>query len=277
MTSDFIIDVSEADFEYQVLAYSQQAPVVVDFWADWCQPCKILGPILEKLAQEAQGDFRLAKLNVDENPNLTLRYAVRSIPVVKAFRNGEIIAEFIGAQPETRIRDFLHSIAPGKSDLLLEKGLSLLKLQQNKEAESTLRQVLDDDPENTQALLGLTKSLLLDGRAQESYAILKNFPTSREYNTAMLLLPLAEALVEQTSNDPYLSEDPLEASFFNAKRLIKIGNLEAAMDGLLDILRKDKKFRNDEARQVMVGILELLGDSNPITKQYRRELASVLF
>ena len=275
MTSDNIIEVTEADFEYQVLVYSQQTPVVVDFWAEWCQPCRILGPILENLAQEAQGIFRLAKLNVDENPNLAIRYAVRSIPVVKAFRNGEIIAEFIGVQPENRIREFIRSIAPSQSDLILEKGLSLLQLGKFNEAERAFREVLEDEPDDTRAQLGLVKCLLLQGKVEESNRILTNFPASREFNTAMQLLPLAKALVEQNKS-PY-SDNPLEASFNNALRLVKLGNVEAAMDGLLDILRTDKTFRNGETRKIMVALLELLGENNPQTKQYRSELASVLF
>ena len=103
MTSDFIVNVSEADFEYEVLAFSQQVPVVVDFWAEWCGPCRTLGPMLESMAQEAQGSFRLAKVNVDENPNLALRYGIHSIPAVKAFRHGTMVAEFAGVQPEPRL------------------------------------------------------------------------------------------------------------------------------------------------------------------------------
>jgi putative thioredoxin len=154
MASDFIIHVTEADFEYQVLAYSAQAPVVVDFWAEWCAPCRTLGPMLENLAREGQGSFRLAKVNVDENQNLALRYAVRSIPAVKAFRNGKMIAELIGLQPEPRLREFIRSIAPSQNDLLVEKANSLLDLLRAQEAEKSFRQVQEKSPENTAALLG---------------------------------------------------------------------------------------------------------------------------
>jgi putative thioredoxin len=277
MASDYIVDVSESDFEFQVLAYSQQVPVVVDFWAEWCAPCKMLGPMLEKLAKEGQGSFRLARLNVDENPNLALRYAVHSIPAVKAFRESKMVAEFAGVQPEPRLREFLRSIAPSPSDLELEKGISLLASQQSQEAEKAFRQVLQTTPASTAALLGLTKSLLLQGKVQESHSILENFPASREYSSAQMLLPLSRALVNLEKGETFVSEEPLDPAFHNALRLERRGNIEAAMDGLLDVLREDRRYRDGEAQRVMVAILELLGESNPVARQYRVELASILF
>jgi len=275
--SEFIIDVSEADFEYQVLAYSQQTPVVVDFWAEWCKPCKVLGPLLERMAEEAQGEFRLAKVNVDENANLAIRYGVRSIPAVKAFRDGQMIAEFVGVQPEARLREFLSSIAPSESDLLVEKGSSQLSLLRSQQAEQTFRQALEMTPGNSAALLGLAKSLLQQGKGKESLPILAGFPTSREFKSASILLPLAQALdaLERNLDDP--SEDPLDAAFHQAMRLVKRGNLEAAMDGLLDILRENKHYRGERARQVMLGLLEILGNESETARQYRQELATVLF
>jgi putative thioredoxin len=276
MASDFIINVSEADFEYEVLAYSQQAPVVVDFWAEWCIPCRTLGPILERLAQEGQGSFRLAKLNVDENPNLALRYGVHGIPAVKAFREGKMVAEFSGVQPEARVREFLRALAPSKSDLALEKGTSLLAMHQPLQAETTFRSVLKEYPENTVAQLGLVKSLLLQGESQESYQILRRFPASREYNASQTLLPLALALSD-LDQGRLKEDDPLDPAFNQALRLVKRGNIEAAMDGLLDILRENRHYANGRARLNLVALLELLGEHDPVTRQYRAELASVLF
>lgn len=275
MASDFIVDVSEADFEYQVLAYSQEVPVVVDFWATWCAPCRVLGPLLERLANEARGGFRLAKVNVDENPSLANRYQVRSIPVVKAFRDGKIIAEFLGALPEPRVREFLRGIVPSEIDLLLEKGHSLLKMSQPKNAEAVFRQVLQTAPENPAALLGLAKSILLQGRGGEGKSLLTNFPASREFSTAQILQPLAEALAQIENNIPE-SDDPLDAMFYHSVRLIKRGNVEAALDGLLEVLRQNKRYRNGEVRQVILGLVELLVDET-LARQYRNELASVLF
>jgi putative thioredoxin len=278
--SDFIIEVSEADFEYQVLAYSQQVPVVVDFWAEWCGPCKVLGPLLERLAEEAQGGFRLAKVNVDENQNLAVRYYVRGIPAVKAFRDGKLVSEFTGVQPEPRVREFLRSIAPNKSDLKLEKALSLLGKREPETAEIIFREVLDESPENSAALLGLAKSLLFQGQGQEAQDILQNFPASSEYAAAENLRPLSDAvarLEQRTLSGDVDLDDPLEAAYLNSLRLVTRGNIPAALDGMLEILRQDKRYRDGEVRLAFLGLLELLGENNPDTRQYRNELASVLF
>jgi len=276
MASDYIVEVTEADFEHQVLAYSQHVPVLVDFWAEWCIPCKTLGPVLVKLAEQYQGAFRLAKVNVDSNQRLALRYNVSSIPAVKAFRNGRVVAEFVGAQPEPKVREFINRLAPSESDLILEKAESMLKLEQWKSAESAFREVLAKSPGNSRALLGLAKSLLLLGRSDEAQQILGEFPTSREFGPAQTLLPLATAMERELQADGW-SDNPLDALYNRAIRLITRGNLPAAMDGLLDVLREDKRYRQEEARRVMLGIFELLGADHPLTREYRQELASVLF
>lgn len=273
--SNYIIDVTEADFPYEVLAYSEQVPVIVDFWAEWCIPCRTLSPILEKLAEEARGAFRLAKLNVDQNQNLARHYRVTSIPSVKAFKGGQVVSEFSGLQPEPKVRQFLRSLAPSDADLALEKGQSLLALENWRDAERAFRQVLEQSPVDAEAMLGLAKSLLVQGRIEEALAYVANIPASRAYSAAQTLLPLAKAMQRIQSEE--WSDEPLEAAYQRALRLAMRGNLPAAMDGVLDVLREDKRFRNGEARLVMLGLLEIMGEANPLTRQYRQELASVLF
>ena len=274
--SGHIITVTEFDFEYEVIEYSKQIPVVVYFWATWSVPCQTLGMILERLTHEARGAFRLAKVDIDKNPNLALRYSVRSLPIVKVIRDSQLIAEFAGAQPEGRVREFLAALAPSEHDLVLEKAMSMLTLGAWASAEKSFREFLTRSPNNPSGLLGLARSLLAQGYIEEPTVILKTFPASKEYNLAETLNYLARALVI-TKNSPSFSEDPLEAAYINALRLVKMGNFEAAMDGMMDILRQDKQYRNDEVRRVMLGMFELLGIENPLTRQYRNELASVLF
>lgn len=274
--SKYVVDVSEANFEYEVIAYSKNEPVVVDFWAEWCGPCKTLGPILERLAEEANGSFRLAKVNVDENPTLATRYNVRGIPAVKAFMNGQVVAEFVGAQPEPNVREFLNQIAPSPSDLALAKGQSLLEMGEWDSAEEAFGQVLQEQPEKAPAVLGMAKALLAEGKGHQSYQLLKEFPASREYAAAEKLQTLAHAMarLESEVGD---SDEILEAAYQRALSLVGMGNIPAALDGLMDILRQDKNYRDDEARMVILGLFEILGDNSDLTRQYRSEMASILF
>jgi len=277
MSPENIIDVNETDFEYEVLSYSENTPVVVEFWATWCKPCKTLGPLLEKLAREAQGSFRLARVDVDENPNLAIHYGVRSIPTVKAFSQADVVNEFSGMQPEARIRDFLARITPPSPlALALEKANSLLQDHDWQEAENLFRDLLDQIPNQPESLFGLAAALLGQGYGEETLEILKDFPASHEFSRAQLLLPLAEALVKN-DHDQLPDETDLDAAFANSVRLASRGNLPAALDGLLDVLRQDKHYRRDVARQVFLGLLELLGSADPQSRTYRAELSAILF
>ncbi len=276
MTSDHIVRVTELDFEYQVIEYSRQSPVVVDFWAEWCTPCKTLGPLLERLAEEGRGVFRLATVDVDANPNLALRFGIRSIPAVKAFRDGEVASEFVGALPEPRLREFLRALAPSQTDLLLEKGQSQVAAQNWAEAEKSFHQFLEKTPAFPPALLGLLRCQVMQGRLDEAARTLAGFPPSKDFIAAEAMRPLVEAL-GRTKSSPLLSENPLEAAFQNALRLVLHGNLPAAMDGLLDILRQDKQYRGGEARRVLLGLFSALGEESELVRPYRAELAMILF
>ena len=276
MASEYIKTVTESDFEYEVIAYSNQVPVIVDFWAEWCRPCKTLTPLLEKLAEEAQGTFRLAKINVDDSPNLALRFNVRSIPNVKAFRDGNVVSEFLGLQPEPRVKDFIRNLAPSQIDLLLEKGQSQLESMHWDEAGDSFRQFLSKSPNHPVGLLGLLKSKLMLGSYSDAEKIINEFPPSPEYAHMELLRLLMDALRTENSNQT-INDNPLDAAYHNALRLTMRGNLPASMDGLIDILRQNKHYRDDEARKVMLGLFGVLGDNHPLSQQYRRELAMVLF
>lgn len=277
MTPDFIIDVNEVDFEYEVLSYSQNTPVVVDFWANWCQPCKTLSPLLESMTQEAAGAFRLARVDVDQNPNLALRFAVRSIPTVKVFTNGQVVSEFTGLLPEARLRDFLTKIMPpSPHQLQQEKADSFLKMRQWGEAELIYRDLIQKSAETPATLLGLAKSLLMQHQNEEALEIIRNFPACRLTSHAELLRPYAEDAVAQASGR-LPSESDLDAAYSTAIRLALRGNLAAAMDGLLDVLRQNKNYRRGRARLVLLSLLDLMGEDDPQTRAYRAELASILF
>lgn len=271
------IDVNEIDFEYEVITYSKNIPVLVDFWADWCQPCKSLSPILEKLVAEAKGTLRLAKVDIDKNPNLARQFNVRSIPTVKAFIEGQVAGEFAGAQSEGRVREFISKLTPPSPvDLDIEKGQGMLLSHNWSEAEIILRKALSQKPESAAARLSLAKSLLAQGKADEAFDYLKDFPDSRELHTAELLKPLALAL-QNLNNEELPEESDLDAIFRNSLHLASRGKFPLALDGLLDVLRQDKHYRNKLARDVILGIFELMGSEDPQTREYRSELASALF
>lgn len=276
MVSDFIVNVDESDFEYEVLQYSTRVPVLVDFWAPWCVPCRVLSPKLEDLAREGEGSFRLAKVNVDENVRLAKQYKIRNIPQVKAFVDGSVVAEFSGILTDDNLRDFVRKLAPAPTDLLYAKGVNLLALGEYQEAETAFREFLSNQQNHPNALLGLIRALLFQGQGHEAAILLRNFPASSAYNTAQLLKPVALAFSENKDNWE-VSEEPLEAVFRNGIRLAKRGNILAAMDGFLGILRKNKHYRNDQVKDIFVGLLALIGESHPEARQYRQELSSILF
>jgi len=276
MNSPNIIDVTEANFEYEVINFSHKIPVVVDFWAEWCVPCKMLDPILRKINDERGGDFRIARVNVDENQNLAIRYNVRGIPNVKAFRNGSFVSEFSGVQTETKIRQFLNDLIPSPLDLNLDKANSLLAVENWSDSYKAFRQVLKDRPGHANALLGLSKTLLVQGRATEARDILNSFPVSPEFSSAERLKPLAKILTSYQEREVDL-DDPTQATYQHALKLVTMGNLPAAMDGILDVLRKDKYYKGGEAKQVILSLFEILGPDNPTTREYQSELASILF
>lgn len=277
MTSDYIIDVNETDFEYEVITYSQNIPVVVDFWATWCRPCKVLSPLLERLANEAMGAFRLAKVDVDANPNLALQFGIRTVPTVKAFSMTQVVGEFVGNQPEERIVNFLANITPpSQSSLAIEKGHSLLADHQWVEAEETFLELLENNPDQPDILFGLAKAKLALGDAFEALLVLNHFPPSRQYAKAETLLPYANALSKFNKHE-LPEEQDLDFAFNNAIRLASRGNIPAALDGLLDILRQNKRYRDGIAQKVVLSLLEILGEDDDLTRSYRTELATILF
>lgn len=277
MTSNFIVDVNETDFEYEVINFSRNVPVLVTFWADWNQPGKELSSLLERLVIESGGAFRLAKVDVDHNQNLVLRFGVRSVPTVKAFSQGNVVAEFAGDQPENRVREFMSKITPpSKVNLAMEKANSLLGMHNWDQAETMFRNLLSQNPEQTESLLGLAKAILAKGEPHEARYILDNFPPSHQFQQAKTLLPYAKTLVDYKEKK-LPDETDLDAIFHNSIRLAAIGNLPASLDGLLGVLRQERHYHDDQARLVVLGLLELMGNQDPETRRYRQELASVLF
>ncbi|MBI9045197.1 MAG: tetratricopeptide repeat protein [Anaerolineaceae bacterium] len=277
MTSNHIIDVNELDFEYEVLNFSQNTPVVVEFWAKWSRSGKDLRPILESIANQSRGAFRLARVDVDSNPNLALRFNVRTIPTVKAFSQGQVVMEFVDFLPELKVREFISKISPPSPlSLSYEKAESYLLQHDWKLSEEIFLEIISHEPDKPEALLGLSKSYLGMGKPFEAEKLLSGFPACALSNSANLLYFLAQAWLDHDFG-VLDDESDLDAAFQNCLRLARRRNIPAALDGLIDILRLDRHYKNDSARQIILALLELLGKEDPLTRQYRKELASVLF
>lgn len=278
INNSHVIDVSEATFDQDVLQRSYEAPVVVDFWAPWCGPCRMLGPTLERLAaegaQKGEGTWILAKLNVDDNPSLAMQYGVQGIPAVKAFRNGDVVDEFVGAQPEPQVRAFIQRIAPSESDALLSEGKALLRDREWEAAEALFRRISDE----TGGRLGLIRALLAQGKGCEAKQLLEQIEDPAALSDVEAFAPLADYLCEMEGPAADATDmPPIEAQYRQAARILRRGNFAGALDGLLEVLREDKGYRDGQVKEVALGIFALLGNEDPLTQQYRPQVAMLLF
>jgi len=276
MTDANIIDVNEETFEFEVVNYSTHVPVVVDLWAPWCIPCRMQSQLLARLANEADGAFRLARINVDEQSRLAERLKVNNVPGVKAFVDGRMVAEYFGVLSEKILRSFLDRIMPKTGGLLLAKGKSLMLQGKYQEAEEALERYIIESHGDPAGLLAYARVMLFQGQAGLALDVLEHFPVSSESDVAAMLKPVARAYL-LPELDKMIFEDPQEAAFRNALRMAKKGKLLIALDGLLGILRKDKNHRDGQTKAVFLGLLEVLSDDHPATRRYRSDLSSALF
>jgi len=284
MTSSAVIDVDERTFQQEVIERSRTVPVVVDFWAPWCGPCRTLGPTLEALAQEFGGEFILAKLNVDENPRLANQYHVQGIPAVKAFKDGRVVAEFVGAQPKPAVRKFIEGLVPNELDRQVAEGEAQLIAGRLADAETTFRNVLSRNPDHPGALLGLARTLLGMGQEKTALQLLELIPpaTPQGAIAARLRAEVALRQAAGSRDEPTLrarlaeAADDLDARFELASLLASQQRYEEALREYLEVVRRNRKFRNGAAREAMLHIFELLGD-DPLVRQYRNKLASALW
>ena len=278
--SDHDLDVGLAEFERAVLEESKTRPVVVDFWAPWCGPCKSLKPVLEKLAAEYAGAFRLAKINSDDNQALATRYGVRGIPSVKAFVDGAVVDEFSGALPEGEVRAFLDRLIPSPAEEMRATAAALRASGDTAAALQTLAEASKLDPHHVGIRVDAVEIMLDLGEADEARRLLGNMPDDADPRVAQARARLqfmgAGADDEATLEARVAAdENDLAARLKLAHLAVASGRYEAGMDQLLEIIRRDRSFDDDVGRKTLLAVFDLLGN-DPRVGQYRRKLASAL-
>ena len=281
-------DVADDGFVAEVLDASATVPVVVDFWAPWCGPCRNLGPLLERLAEAADGAWRLAKVNVDESPRIAAQFQVSSIPLVIGFRDGRAVSEFTGAQPEAAVREFLKQVLPSEADRRVSEGLAFAAEGEALQAEASFRAALDEDARHGAALIGLAGVLAAKGESEAALEALDRVTGGSpdlEHAAERLAAEIrtvagsagnaqdAAGLRERIASNP----DDLGARLELGRALAAERAYEEALGELLAVVERDRSFADEAARKAILDLFELLGSDHELTQVYRGKLAQALF
>lgn len=286
-TTAYVVEVNDANFEQVVLEGSKRAPIVIDFWAPWCAPCRALGPILERLAEEYAGRFTLAKVNSDESPALAAQFGVRGIPSIKVVVNGQLVDEFSGALPEPMVREFIERILPTPSEeMRLKAGQIYSTTKDAAKALELLEEAARDEPGND-AVRFDQASIYLDlgqfENAHKALDLLSGLAQMDERVTALRArLDLAEGAAhagDMASLQSRIAQDPgdLEARLQLANLHVARTQYRDALNQLLEIVKRDRAFGNDAGRKTMLEVFTLLGQDNELVAEYRRRLASAMY
>jgi putative thioredoxin len=247
------IDVDEAGFEQAVIERSKSVPVMVDFWAEWCGPCHMLAPVIERAVAATDGAVELVKIDIDANPNVARRYGIQGIPNVKAFRDGELVDEFTGAQPPAVVERFVEGLLPKPADALLAAG-----------DEQSLREAIELDPSRADVRVQLARILLTEGRESEALDLLQPVAHDREADGLLARYELAH-----DADAPAIARLGLEA--------LARGEYEAGLRALLEAIAETTGDTRDRIRRVMIGAFAELGDTDPLAMSIRKRLAASLY
>ncbi len=278
-TSPYIKDISTAEFQQDVLLRSREVPVLVDFWAEWCGPCKTLSPLLERITDEGAGRFELAKVDVDANQDLAAQFRVQSIPTVVAIRHGKEVDRFSGALPEASILAFIDGVMPTELDVMVDEARTALVAGDDSAAEHILRQVLEHKPDHQEAGTSLAALLIDKGETEEAMIVLgKLIPDADVERLQSAARLRGSAGIDLSELEAAVRADPTDdkAQLELARALAAHAEYEPALDRMLEVVRHKGELM-DEARLAMVDIFGVLGSDHPLTVTYRRQLASTLY
>jgi putative thioredoxin len=259
--SDLVYDVTEATFQAEVLERSRTVPVVVDFWADWCAPCHALAPVLERAVEAHGGQVVLARVDVDHNPRLAMAFQVQGIPAVKAFLGGQLVDEFVGAQPAAVVQQFVEGLLPSATERAAEAAAGL----DPEQAAARWREILETDPDNLTARAGLADLALREGRPGDAIELLRPVEHAPEVAGVLAAARLASEAADAGSR------------FATAAAQATDGQPDLALAELLAAVRAGPGEERERARELMLDVFRLLGDDHPLTLRYRRDLTLALF
>ncbi len=289
-----IKDVTAASFMADVIEASRKVPVIVDLWAPWCGPCKQLGPMLEKVVREAKGKLRLAKVNIDENPQIAQQFRVQSIPAVFALAGGRVVDGFVGALPESQIKAFVERLKgeagedEGAAQIAeaLAEAKRLLEEGDAGTASAIFGQILQDEPENLAAIGGLARCYLKGGEPARAKELLAKVPAEHAGDPEIAAVRSALELAEEAQKSGPIDELKAKAEANPADNQLRLdlanalygaGRSEEAVDQLLELIRRDRKWNEEAARKQLLKLFEALGPGNPLVASGRRRLSSLLF
>ena len=275
--STHVRDVSSAEFPVEVLERSKEVPVVVDFWAAWCGPCKVLGPILERAAAEADGSWELVKVDVDQNQQLASHHGVQGIPTVVGFRDGEPVTRFTGAQPEPSVRQWLRELVPSKADELAETGVAALEAGEVERAEAAFRAALELESSHLQAGVRLAGVVLDRGEGAEALQILAPFPEGGDVRGLKARARILEGGLDVDALRDRVATDPADwqARLDLGRALAAGGAYPEALDHLQQVIEESPDLV-DEARLTMLDLFDVIADPE-LVSHFRRRLANALF
>ena len=285
-------DVTTANFMAEVVDASFDQPVIVDFWAPWCGPCKQLGPILEKVVRAANGAVRMVKLNIDENPEIATQMRIQSIPAVYAFKDGRPVDGFVGAQPESQVKQFVQRLGGGAAGPSpIEQAMTMAKEAaqggDHASAAALYSQILQREPDNAEAIAGLARALIARGELDKATQVLGQATVEVAKHAEIMAAHSALELAEQAEKAKGSlgglrtrldkDADDHEARFELATALFGSGEREAAIDELLTLFKRDREWDEQAARRQLVKFFEVMGPTDPLTLSARRRLSSLMF
>lgn len=267
------------DFQTEVIDRSAELPVVVDFWAAWCGPCKALGPVLEKLAGEAAGRWQLAKVDTEAHPRVAADHAIRSIPAVKLFVDGKVVSEFVGALPEETIRQWLDEMLPGPAADRLREARELLAVggaEQTGRARGLLEEILAEEASNEEASVLLAEALLFDD-AEAALTLLEEMSSGLKLGDRVETLRTIARLLSLLPAGDGLDDSPAKDAYVEAIGALARRDFDTALEGFIEVAGRDRSLDDDGARNACLAIFTLLGDEAAATREYRKRLARALF